>query len=755
MGRHSKMDSEELGDDGRLPGVVDPPPAVVGGKPNPEHYRVRARNLNTIAEYHLYRGNGLPFNVESATNMLFKEAVLAGIDTTHLADIRTDEEKLSDWAALFQEDAEELWNRVDEDLVLMEKNTEAMLDHARDILKARAGDEPLEEWVKRQEKKEEEKFRRYERLKKMLDRIRRVRKVQTAARNPVPKWGTRNAIESNAWESTHTLRFMQYVSRSNMSTLREDSASKVFAYGRMHVRLSLDTWESRCGIEYSKGKIVKGGHPFKGVNLIAPPGHGKSDFVMHLIGLEICKKPTIQAVYLHASEDVAKEALGYIKNFFQGVTPSGKRTAALYPGVVIDPKQNNAYAFRLKVKEKLRNPTLRASGVMSARLGISTDFQVWDDVVPQSDREEPTSRERRFSRLSGTWLTRQRGQNTFIVNVGTIWHHDDAMSKMLDIGRKTGQFCNSIQCTGGPSSHPPFKPLWPEVFPARELRRRFEQMNSDRNLWAANYEANPIADDARLIRKLRLYDPLAQEHADFLSSAQFHISVDPSATNRETSDKAGIVYVAIGEVRRAGEDGSVVFETRMRILDAIEIHANQNEVVDRVAAYAMQRPVFQVHVETRGAFHATADTFQERYGLEVNRIDPKNKSKEIRLREVATLIDDSSNDYRAKVEFPGVEGPTGLEGDPRWGWLYTQFKDFGVTAHDHSLDATTQIVRWFNQQGLLVSGTGEASRTMARALANTGDSRILRFLKEAQERMEKRPAAVEELAWLSGRGNVE
>lgn len=478
-----------------------------------------------------------------------------------------------------------------------------------------------------------------------------------------------------------------------------------------------------------------------------------TEFATHYLALEINANPRTQSQYLHAIDEKAEEHMAFVARLFDPGDEAGRRNISIFPDnkKILKKKSN---IFELKLPERLKSPTITAAGVMSARLGGDTNIQVWDDIVPASDVDEPTTRERRSHRLGATFTTRQRGENTFILCIGYFFHHDDALSKLWKTSKKDpGIFYLSKQYTGGPTSTPRFASLWPEVFPPHELAKRFALMNNDVSLWSANYEANPIADAARLIKTLRYYDPLSREHTDFLGSAQYHISIDPTATSQESSDKAGFVYAGVGEVKiqHVSDEGrqEETYQTRLRILDAQQIHANQPDLVEAVMLYAARRPVYQVHVECRSGFHATADIFQNRYGLEVNRLDPKNKNKEIRLKACAGVIDNSLNNHPAIVEFPGQRMPDGKVGpDPQWSHLYKQFLDFGYTNDDHMLDPIVQLVTHLVTTGELPAGIGEI-QTVAKAAEPYGNPRIRAMIDEWLNPKPKEGPGTEEARWAN------
>lgn len=539
---------------------------------------------------------------------------------------------------------------------------------------------------------------------------------------------------------------MAYVNRSGVSKAG-DRAGAVFRFGDHHGKMAMTFWIARDCVdmrfdrEIDRYRWYPGERLYEGVVLIVAPGHGKTEMAMSYVALAIAQNPRTQALYLHAIANMAERAKNYIAACFSRDSESGRRCYALF-GLEYD--QNNASEMRLKLPERLKDPTLIAAGVTTKGLGSNLMIQVKDDVVPQSDVDQETERSRRFDTVQQTWNTRFRGSreqgaDTFDINVGTLWHHDDYLSRMVQMVREgKAKYAVCIVRCGGPNTRPRFEPVWPEMYPASYLKRKYEQMKNPRG-YSANYMAQPLADESRIVKELRFYDATTGQHLDFIRTCETHLSADPAAVNRPGADKAGLIFAGIGDIvqsRRVSEGITEESrETVCRVLSAAQIHATQTELAEGIASFVeTQNRVDTVHVEGIGGFIAVTEILRNQYGIESVRHTAGQKNKETRLRHVAGLLEDGSPGITAVVEFPG-QPITDEDGSPKLDkngrvilgprddikWLIDQILNFGVTKEDHAVDALTQLLKYLGPQ--LNPAMGEFQAEVGTHRPQSGDAK--------------------------------
>ena len=761
-----------------IPGI---PPAKVKGAWNPEYFAALLQFANNrYVKTTLIDGETSNFNYAQFQKGVLDAAKLVGITERDIIDRRTKEQRAEDVWKMICSDPESPFGVSDEDLRALdavieakEKRMNEADEQCRDRLLAVLNEEE-EAKAERElvgaagrraiaENRTPKAWRR---------RIQRILRLKQRAKMPIPpciegSWGGNQYTEREnpglvkyALEAAQPLRFMIFVGRSGMDQAeqfakksKENPADLIFDIGPHHVRFCVSLWMHRKGVairwdkERQKYVLVPGVVQYQGSVQVMAIGHGKTELAIHYVGLEMGLNPRTQGLYLHAKSDVAIQNLAAIKRFLNAEDGIGKRYLGLFPCKVTK-YQNDSRRIRLDIKNPPKSPTMTATGTDSASLGIDADFQVWDDVVPQSDAEQPTERERRSRLLRGTFSSRKRSRSAFTLVIGTLWHHNDALMKMIEDAKRANEtqgreglvYGVCVQRCGGPNANAHTKAwqsLWPKMYDAERLRKKYAELGP--SLYSAAMMANPLADEQRIVKKLRVYDPATEEHQAFQRSCVKYISLDPSATKNSDSDKAGIVYAGFGDwrVSRQDEHGPVSdTEKRVRILDFHEIHATQSDLTEYVLNFARMRPVDYVMAEAVGGFIGIIEMFQN---LEIDAIrkDPRGKNKESRLRAVAPILEDANaaQGFRAVCEFPGVRNEAGeLVLDPRFKSLQEQILDFGVCAHDHALDALTYLLGDLSPD--LGIGRGIVTEHVKKVEKELGDPRLLAMYK-AYERAEK------------------
>lgn len=726
--------------------IPDLPPRRVNGRPNVEHYRARYALLSQRSIEAQSKGERFP-DLKNHLELLKQEVEIAGFRFDEIEDQRTPEEKLVDFVRELQQDPESVLEKSDELLEQIKRGCEKAVALAETvILKDRIVAERILQ------------------LGKAVARLVEVAlQVRAMVREEHPACWSRTVDQDtiHAIRATRLLRFLLYVMRNQETGGR--GAKSVLKFAEFHAEIAWDIYKARNGIAFRKVKrefVVGAVAPKEGIVIFAPPGHGKTVIATGATALEMSLNPDMSGIYLHAVSDQSTRALGMVAGMFDPKTSDGRRRASLYPAAYLAEKGNTQGKITLWTGRAISNPTMAAYGVMTGVLGAGVIWQVWDDVVPQTDAYQEADRAKRRQILMGTYMSRQRktGRPPFVLCVCNLWHPDDAVSNLIKAVRKGEiNWAVSMHGVGGPDTRRPFFPVWPDVWSEARLRARYSEMK-DPTLWAAAYMGKPIASSGAMVRDVGRFDPDSVDHREFMRTARMHLSLDPAGTNRRHSDRAGFLYIALGDCIGFDDQGNRVMETRARILDAMSLRANQTELVEHTLLFARGNRVDEIHVEVAGGFHATADLLDQAMqgtGLTVNRLPPGVQDKAMRLRNCSHLIEAQRRHGdvapRNVVEFPlpDPDGPT--EGTAEE--LVDQLQEFGSTKNDHLVDALTQVLNYWVRTGQIRPGEGKITRALTKydVDATTRVSKWVRQLFKGEKRKNENTA---EAMFVSAGGRV-
>lgn len=721
------------------------PPSVVDGRPSRAHYRVRLANLANLNESHMIQFGAPVAGLASSMAAIRTEARLAGLSDVDIGDQRTDMERATGAVLQLLAEPTEAMELKERDLDLAIAAVDRGMDHIEamcaDIIEGRA-DEAVR--TDRPWGSADDARKALDRGKAWRGRLERVKRLQHRAKTPCPKGS--NPRQTASIQAAELGRFMLYVGRSNMpGFIKQGPAACVFKLARHHAKMIVDLWEAEHGVRYDppyyEGDDDDGGVkydriPYTGCILVAPPGHGKTEIHAHWAVRRLNRNPYEQGMITHAVEAEAIKLLGYVAACFNPDERSGRRNLALVEHTLAG-DNNNTKMMRLELPERTKQATLEACGTRAAKSGANLSFVSLDDPVDQRENEQEAERKRTYERLVGTILKRLRGGNygdNFNLTTCTLWHLDDANCRRIRLAAAGDEMVRvSIQSCGGPEEN--FRPLWPEMYPREYLRREYKRMGPA--LYSAAYQSNPEAEHLRVVRKIRLYDPRTEEHRTFLRTCVRRLSIDPSATAKETSDKAGIVYMGDGLLTGVGQDenGNETEQTeyRIRVFDAYEIFSTQSDAIEWIATYITKCPTHFLHAETVSAFAGFGERIDREFNIPCIRHQPMNADKIQRLKACSSLLEDGLGEHarRAIVEFPGVPdeaNPDKLVPDPQIAWLVEEVIRARTCPHKHGLDALTQVLNHLAATEDIGTGDGIDTRVVQRVTqARPRGARPLRF----------------------------
>lgn len=182
--------------------------------------------------------------------------------------------------------------------------------------------------------------------------------------------------------------------------------------------------------------------------LLLPRDHMKSALVAFRVAWRLTKDPTLRVLYVSSTSNLAAKQLGFIKAIFESeihrkywpdhINPDeGKRTKWTETEIALD--------HPLRKEHFIRDPSIFAGGVNTAKTGMHCDIAVFDDVVVFENAYEKTARDK--LKVQYSLLASIEGADTEEWVVGTRYHPKDLYNDMLemveDVYDKTGDVISS------------------------------------------------------------------------------------------------------------------------------------------------------------------------------------------------------------------------------------------------------------------------------------------------------------------------
>jgi hypothetical protein len=542
--------------------------------------------------------------------------------------------------------------------------------------------------------------------KRWAKTLRHTRRLQGWCRNeaPTPDRAKKrmHGLEIEAWENTHTLRYMLWTMRSTLLT-KDGMPDLILIPAHLVMACLVVSLARRHHVE----------RRIDGVLIQLPPGHFKSWYCIGDRALELNKHAERPAAFLHYVADTAAERYRACRKHFDDNDEVGRRRRALFPEVEIDRRKSRSEAKHwLKVDGKLmcgeyEEGVLTSYGVHESAQGKGLLELSIDDPSDEKESVQIGTREATNKALEHTWMQRLRGLHSFFVMICTAWHEDDFASKLIkDIRAGKINVSYYAQACGG---NPHFTPICPEICDRRMLRKKWVRLGPAD--YARIYQNNPASVESRRITRLHYYDYELWENLDqrkkhpewedFFASAEYYLTVDPSGTEGKRSNLAGAMLAANGRLRITHPTGVPTYMPKLVFVGFISCRASQlhlsDQIVDTIRGLEREPDAHRIHrvlIESTGGYHATAEHLEERHGFPTNKIvrmPPGVGTKVAKLiKHGAVLLE------RGDVLFPGrhtkdERGQTVLEIIPSWSKVGEQLLQAGTVKDDNLLDCVRQI----------------------------------------------------------------
>lgn len=523
--------------------------------------------------------------------------------------------------------------------------------------------------------------------------LREVARIQDLCRHPIPPSKKKALPEvREVWKYMQPLRYLLYVERSEL--MSEDGTPLLMNLPPHLIMMCLVT---KIGEAHAVSQNVDGSLS------IIPPRHGKTKFMVCDTALDIIQHPHFNEAIIHNAKIHAKARFRDVKDHFSSTLAKGLRRRALFPQTSLDPRVDNDERFYILVNGNRINTSqegnLSAWGIHAKAQGLTFHKIRFDDPSDEKETVEAGTRERTNRAIFLTWMRRLTGRYAYFTWICTRWHPDTAESRLIKQAQKgnTNLAYYSEAC-GGPNEN--FEPIWPEAGYDRDfLMKAFYEMGPAE--YACIYQNDPDSVESRRISRIHYFnydewtepDRRSPHFKKFFASGEtvFFVSSDPSGTDSQYSNLAGIMLAAYGNLRRTLGDGSQKDEPKLLFLDYRSLPASQHKVAEIIVGWHDTQRVDTILIETTAGLHATADLLTITHGIPASKVikrAPGQGTKVERLMRYAALLE------AGDVLFPG-EWTTDERGDPalrlhsQWEIVASQILRAGSVKETNILDCVS------------------------------------------------------------------
>ena len=523
--------------------------------------------------------------------------------------------------------------------------------------------------------------------------LREVAAIQELCRHPVPPSKKKAPPEvREVWKYMQTLRYLLYVERSEL--MSEDGTPLLMDIPPHLIMMCLVT---KIGEAHAVSQNVDG------ALCIIPPRHCKTTFMVNDTALDIQQHPTYNEAIVHNAAREAKKRYRAVKDQFNDSLPIGRRRRALFPHISFDSSVDNEERFYILINGIRRNTgqegNLSAWGMHAKVTGATFHKIRFDDPSDEKEAVEAGSRERTNRAIANTWMRRLTGRYSFFSYICTRWHPDDFAARLIAQARKgnTNLAYYSEAC-GGPNED--FEPIWPEAGYDRDyLMKAFYELGPSQ--YACVYQNDPDSAESRRIAKIHYFnydewkepDRRSPHFKRFFASGEtvYCITSDPSGTDSQYSNLAGIMLAAYGSLRCTREDGSQADEPKLLFLDYWSLPASQHKVAEIIVEVHDTQRIDTILIETTAGLHATADLLTITHGIPASKVikrAPGHGTKVERLMRYAALLE------AGDVLFPGEwttdeRGEAVLRLHSQWEIVASQILRAGSVKETNILDCVS------------------------------------------------------------------
>lgn len=253
---------------------------------------------------------------------------------------------------------------------------------------------------------------------------------------------------------------------------------------------------------YERKLLNKHGEPYEKILLSVPPRHGKTltkdHFVLWVLGLEPTKTQILSASY---GQSLSIESSRFIRNKIaeEKNDPLSIVYSDIFPNTTLSDDNKNVNKWSVKGSFF----TYKATSRGGSATGMGTNLAVVDDLI--KDHTEAFNEkilDSAYSWFTDTFLSREQGEQSLFVVIGTRWSSKDVIGRLLDQDELDEWYEIKLKAYDEEKEE-----MLCESILSKTKYDRLARLMS-RPIFLANYQQEPVDEEGRLYKSMLFYDEL-------------------------------------------------------------------------------------------------------------------------------------------------------------------------------------------------------------------------------------------------------
>ena len=296
-----------------------------------------------------------------------------------------------------------------------------------------------------------------------------------------------------------------------------------------------------------------------------PPGHGKSTVSsLYFPAFYLSKFPTHNVIAVSHTESFAEQWGRKVRNLLMS-----DEHRLLFPNCAVSDDSRSAGRWDL-----IAGGSYYATGVGGAVTGRRADIVVCDDLLKGVDDAESQLVRDNMWEWWGSDLSTRLKPNGIMVVIGTRWHLDDIIGRLLASEKQKGGdkwdkvILPALAKKNDPLGRKEGEALWPEWEDEKALERRRSQSSMSQRQWSALYMQDPVIEGGNILRRewFRIWNEKDPPKCRMVIQ-----SWDTATSKKQTAAYSACTTWGIFKEKDSGIDSMILLSAFRRRMDYPEL----------------------------------------------------------------------------------------------------------------------------------------------------------------------------------------